>query len=224
MSPAEIHSVYSVLRGCSAPCNLLVFGLTQESLLWNSLNHRGRTVFVDEYAFGVTRFEKRHPWVEAYDVRFSTKVRDLRSLIETSREGRRRVPTAAEPALLRLPAGGERPPQLHVRRRVGRHRDRRAVGVLAGYAGEDGLDILRGVMARTRGGEGGGGGTHVFVHEMTRRGGERLHGVFLCRENLVETVDMLGHFVVRKMGSGGGRNILMDFCYTTFFFVSVYLI
>ncbi|KAG6417497.1 hypothetical protein SASPL_119678 [Salvia splendens] len=216
MSPAEIHSVYSVLRRCSAPCNLLVFGLTQESLLWNSLNHRGRTVFVDEYAFGVTRFEKRHPWVEAYDVRFSTKVRDLRSLIE---DFKREVDGECRPLQNLLYSDCQL-----------------AVNDLPNYMYDVGWDVIvidgpsgyspdtpgrmasifsAGVMARTRGGEGGGGGTHVFVHEMTREVESVCTELFLCRENLVETVDMLGHFVVRKMGSGGGRKHTYGFCYTT---------
>ncbi|KAL1557945.1 protein IRX15-LIKE-like [Salvia divinorum] len=213
MSPAEIDSVFSVLRRCSAPCNLLVFGLTHESLLWNSLNLGGRTVFVDEYPFSVTRFEERHPSVEAYDVRFTTKVRDLRTLIE---EFKREV-------------GGEcRPVQNML------YSDcRLAVNDLPNYMYDVGWDVIvidgpsgyspetpgrmasifsAGVMARTRGGD-GGGGTHVFVHEMMREVESVCTDLFLCRENLVETVDMLGHFVVGKMG-GGGRKHSFGFCYT----------
>ncbi|XP_041994189.1 protein IRX15-LIKE-like [Salvia splendens] len=197
MSPGEIESVYSVLRGCSAPCNLLVFGLTQESLLWNSLNHLGRTVFVDEYPFSVTRFEKRHPWVEAYDVRFTTKVRDLGSLME---DFKREVDGECRPVQNLLYsdcqlAVNDLPNSIY---EVGW--DVIVIDGPSGYSpdtpGRMASIFSAGVMARTRGGGGGGGGTHVFVHEMTREVESVCTDLFLCRENLVDTVDLLGHFLL----------------------------
>ncbi|KAK3221834.1 hypothetical protein Dsin_008859 [Dipteronia sinensis] len=54
-----------------------------------------------------------------------------------------------------------------------------------------------GVLARSK--KGGNPKTHVFVHDYYRHV-ERLCGdEFLCRENLVESYDMLAHFVVEKM-------------------------
>lgn len=57
-----------------------------------------------------------------------------------------------------------------------------------------------GVLARSK--KGGNGKTHVFVHDF---GGEvqRVCGEeFLCRENLVEASETLGHYVVERMEEG----------------------
>lgn len=45
---ADIKQVADVLRQCSHPCNMLVFGLPHEILLWRALNANGRTVYIDE--------------------------------------------------------------------------------------------------------------------------------------------------------------------------------
>ncbi|CAI9786296.1 unnamed protein product [Fraxinus pennsylvanica] len=82
MSTADLKAIATVLRHCAAPCNVLVFGLSCETLLWNSLNHNGRKVFVDESAYFVSIFEEKCPGIEAYDVQFKTKVSELYDLIE----------------------------------------------------------------------------------------------------------------------------------------------
>ncbi|KAI8528347.1 hypothetical protein RHMOL_Rhmol12G0142700 [Rhododendron molle] len=43
----EITITFDVLRSLS-PCNFLVFGLGQDSLMWASLNPRGTTLFLEE--------------------------------------------------------------------------------------------------------------------------------------------------------------------------------
>ncbi|CAH2056959.1 unnamed protein product [Thlaspi arvense] len=48
MPAGDIKPIVDVLRQCTSPCNFLVFGITQEMLLWRALNHHGRTVFIDE--------------------------------------------------------------------------------------------------------------------------------------------------------------------------------
>ncbi|KAL3619952.1 hypothetical protein CASFOL_034864 [Castilleja foliolosa] len=83
-TPAEVKKFAAVLRHCAAPCNLLIFGLSHELLLWNALDHNGggRTVFVDESAYLITKVEERHPSIEAYDVQFTTNVSELYDLID----------------------------------------------------------------------------------------------------------------------------------------------
>ncbi|XP_062226945.1 protein IRX15-LIKE-like [Phragmites australis] len=87
MSDTDIRAIAAVLRA-RAPCNFLVFGLGAESPLWLALNHGGRTVFLDENEFYVKYLEPRHPGLEAYDISYTTKVRDFRDLLQAARASR----------------------------------------------------------------------------------------------------------------------------------------
>lgn len=87
MTDTDIRAISAILRA-RGPCNLLVFGLGAESPLWLALNHGGRTVYLDENEFYVKYLEPRHPGLEAYDVSYTTKVRDFRDLLEAARGSR----------------------------------------------------------------------------------------------------------------------------------------
>jgi uncharacterized protein (TIGR01627 family) len=84
MTDTDIRAISAILRA-KGPCNLLVFGLGAESPLWLALNHGGRTVYLDENEFYVKYLEPRHPGLEAYDVSYTTKVRDFKDLLEAAR-------------------------------------------------------------------------------------------------------------------------------------------
>jgi Polysaccharide biosynthesis len=73
MPEPDMLAIAAVLRR-RAPCNMLVFGLGAESALWRSLNHGGRTVFLDENSYYAEYMEGKHPGIEAYDVSYTTQV------------------------------------------------------------------------------------------------------------------------------------------------------
>ncbi|CAO2043996.1 unnamed protein product [Urochloa humidicola] len=87
MPDTDIRAISAVIRA-RAPCNLLVFGLGAESPLWLALNHGGRTVFLEENEFYVKYLEPKHPGLEAYDVSYTTKVRDFKDLLAAARASR----------------------------------------------------------------------------------------------------------------------------------------
>ncbi|KAJ6678384.1 PROTEIN IRREGULAR XYLEM 15 [Salix viminalis] len=173
MSHAEIKPISDVLRKCSSPCNFLVFGLTHETLLWKALNHNGRTVFIEENRYYAAYYEELHPEIDVFDVQYTTKMEEMRDLIaSTKKQIKKRVQASAEFTLLGVGDGPEGP------------------GRMAPI-------FTAGVLARNK--KASNAKTHIFVHDYYRNV-ERIYGdEFLCRENLVESNDMLAHFVVEKM-------------------------
>ncbi|KAL3621137.1 hypothetical protein CASFOL_036049 [Castilleja foliolosa] len=199
-TPAEVKKFAAVLRRCSAPCNLLVFGLSHELLLWNALNHNGggRTVFVDESAYLITKVEERHPSIEAYDVQFTTKVSELYDLIEYYK---REINSDCRPVQNLLfsdckLAVNDLPNHIYdVAWDVILVDGPR--GYFAAAPGRIMAIYTAGVLARSK--KGGSGETHVFVHEFEREVERVCSDEFLCRQNLVDQKDSLGHFVIGKM-------------------------
>lgn len=196
MSSAEMAYVESVLRRCAAPCNLLIFGLSHETLLWNALNHGGRTVFVDERSFLVEKLEEEHPSIEAYDVRFSTKVSEFRDLIQQARSEIRGECRPVQNLLFSdcVLAVNDLPNHIYAVAW-----DVILVDGPAGFSpdspGRMATIFTAAILARSR----SGGGTHVLVHEIEREAERVCSELFLCRENLVEKIEKLGDFVVGKM-------------------------
>uniref|UniRef100_A0A0D9WAD5 Uncharacterized protein n=1 Tax=Leersia perrieri TaxID=77586 RepID=A0A0D9WAD5_9ORYZ len=201
MSDTDIRAISAVLRS-RGPCNLLVFGLGAESPLWLALNHGGRTVFLEENEFYVKYLEPRHPGLEAYDVSYTTHVRDFRDLLDAARASR-----AAECRPIQNLLFSE---------------CRLAINDLPNDLYDVAWDIVlidgpsgwnqnspgrmpsiftTAVLART-GATAAKGPTDVLVHDFQFEVEQVLSKEFLCDENRVagSGTPSLGHFVVRPDG------------------------
>ncbi|XAR57771.1 hypothetical protein NMG60_11026027 [Bertholletia excelsa] len=185
MPAGDIKPIVDVLRQCTSPCNFLVFGITQEMLLWRALNHHGRTVFIDENS--IHRGET--PEIEVYDVQYTAKVRETKELIAATRDQYRNECRPVQNLLFSECKLGlnDLPNQLY-------EVDWHAPGRISAI-------FTAGVLARSKK-AGGSPKTHVFVHDFNMEVDRVSSEEFLCKENLVKAKDMLGHFVVERMEEG----------------------
>ncbi|KAK4260112.1 hypothetical protein QN277_003270 [Acacia crassicarpa] len=198
MPHSDLKPISDVLRKCSSPCNLLVFGLTHETLLWKALNQNGRTVFIDENRYYAAYYEELYPEIDAYDVQYTTKRSEMKELLASTKEQVTKECKPVQNLLFSECKLGLNDLPNHV------YELSWDVILVDGPRGDwpdapgrMAAIFTAGVLARSK--KGGNPKTHVFVHDF---GGEveKLYGnEFLCKQNMVEESETLGHYVLERM-------------------------
>jgi glucuronoxylan 4-O-methyltransferase len=67
------------------PCNLLVFGLGHDSMMWAALNVGGKTMFLEEDATWIKETRKLHPSLRSVAVTYETRVSEAGELLRLAR-------------------------------------------------------------------------------------------------------------------------------------------
>lgn len=209
-SLGEVSVSFEVLKSRS-PCNFLVFGLGFDSLMWNSLNPRGTTLFLEDDPKWVQTVLKTAPMLRAHIVKYRTQVREADDLLRSWRsvaecslsDAVLRGNTACKLALHNLPD------EIYER-----EWDLIMIDAPKGYfpesPGRMAAIFSAAVMARNRRGS---GVTHVFLHNVDRKVEKTFSQEFLCRKYMVKVVGRLGHFEIpsaANVSQSGGN--LANFC------------
>ncbi|XP_042431184.1 glucuronoxylan 4-O-methyltransferase 3-like [Zingiber officinale] len=194
----EVSVTARVLQRRS-PCNFLVFGLGHDSLMWSALNHGGRTVFLEEDEQWIARVTKKSPTLEAYHVRYGTKVREAEELMEKGKSsdctgavaeeaggGASSRPSGCELALTDLPSAFYEVEWDVIMVDA-------PTGYVADAPGRMGAIYTAGMVAR---GRSAGGTTDVMVHDVDRAVEDRFSMAFLCGGYMKEEVGKLRHFTI----------------------------
>ncbi|KAD5317176.1 hypothetical protein R6Q59_032488 [Mikania micrantha] len=208
-SLSEITISFNVLKSIS-PCNLLVFGLGHDSLMWASFNPGGLTLFLEEDPKWIHTVLKSAPDLKAVHVKYRTQLSQADELMKSYR---------SEPECA--------PGKSYIQ---GNSRCRLALAELPDVVYEKEWDMImidapRGwfaeapgrmsaiysaaVMARNRKKS---GVTHVFLHDVDRKVEKSYAEEFLCRKNLKDSSGRLWHFEMPPAGNVTGGNGGVSFC------------
>ncbi|KAI9113777.1 hypothetical protein K1719_015028 [Acacia pycnantha] len=186
-SLAEITLTFHVLKSMGRPSNILVFGLGYDSLMWDSLNSGGTTLFLEEDPKWVQMVLKDAPGLRAHTLQYHhAQLRQSGPLLSSYR---------SEPACS--------PSHPYLR---GNHRCKLALTNLPDEVYDRDWDLIMidtpgrmaaifsaAVMARTRKAS---GVTHIFLHDVDRQAIKVYAHEFLCSYNLANAVDKLWHFQI----------------------------
>ncbi|XP_050208336.1 probable methyltransferase At1g27930 [Mercurialis annua] len=206
-SHGEISVTFDVLKAHLGSCNFLVFGLGHDSLMWNSFNPHGTTIFLEEDPKWIQTVLKTSPTLNAHAVQYRTQLQEADKLLAGYR---------SEPSCL--------PSKAYIR---GNYDCKLALTGLPDEVYEKEWDLImidapRGyfaeapgrmaaifsaaVMARARKGS---GVTHVFLHDVDRKVEKVYAEEFLCRKYLVKSVGRLWHF---ELPPAAANNSDESFC------------
>lgn len=74
MSHIQIEAVSAAIRSRAPGCNMLVFGLGNDSPLWSNLNQGGYTLFIENSLQWISHMKGRHPTLNVEHMEYQTTV------------------------------------------------------------------------------------------------------------------------------------------------------
>ncbi|CAH8337427.1 unnamed protein product [Eruca vesicaria subsp. sativa] len=202
---SEISITKKVLDKTS-PCNFLVFGLGHDSLMWTSLNHGGRTIFLEEDESWIRNITEHFPSLESYHVRYDTKVRNAAAMLSTARESEEcRHGVSMDLRASRCELALKSLPKVVYEMEWDLIMVDAPTGFHEEAPGRMSAIYTAGMMARSRK---RGETTAVFVHDVDRPVEDEFTMEFLCRDYMTEEQGRLRHFTVpshRNFNIAGGK-------------------
>ncbi|XP_054778495.1 glucuronoxylan 4-O-methyltransferase 1-like [Prosopis cineraria] len=183
-------SVTSRVLEKKSPCNFLVFGLGHDSLMWSSLNHGGRTVFLEEDEAWIEQIRRRFPGLESYHVTYDSKVNEADNLMEVGKGPECTAVGDPRYSMCQLALKGL-PSEIYEIKW-----DLIMVDAPTGYyeeaPGRMTAIYTAGMMARNR----ESGETDVFVHDVNREVEDKFSRAFLCDKYMKKQEGRLRHFTI----------------------------
>lgn len=175
-------------------CNLLIFGIGHESLMWASLNPRGVTLFLEDDLELVQKILTYAPSLRVHHTLYDTELSEGDYLLTSYKTSPKCLPpqvylkgnTMCKLALSKLPDEVYK-----------REWDVVMIDGPKGYYGEApgrmGAIFSTAVMARKRE---KAGHTHVFVHDVNRKVEKEYAKEFLCKDYLVKAENRMWYFKI----------------------------
>jgi uncharacterized protein (TIGR01627 family) len=81
LKPAELIKIFQAIRKFK-DCNMLVFGLGNDSPFWCSANGKGRTVFLEDFKPWYEKITAKYPDIEAYPVSYPCNITQWKEVLD----------------------------------------------------------------------------------------------------------------------------------------------
>jgi uncharacterized protein (TIGR01627 family) len=193
-SIGEIRISFDILK-TKSPCNFLVFGLGYDSLMWDSFNPGGTTIFLEEDPKWLASVTKDNPSLQAHVIRYRTQLQQSDDLLKSYAKD-----SICWPSKSLVIKGNDRCklaltglPDVVYDTEWDLIMIDAPRGWYAEAPGRMGAIYSAAVMARNRKGS---GVTNVFLHDVDRKVEKMYAEKFLCRKFLVNQVGRLWHFQI----------------------------
>jgi len=85
LSAEEMRLIYEVVQKKS-PCNFLVFGLGDDSAVWEATNHQGHTLFIEDDEEWVSSVLDEYPDLDVLTYTYETERREWEDLLDCPNE------------------------------------------------------------------------------------------------------------------------------------------